>query len=198
MRRSSRRAFLAAALAGFLFTWAIALDKEHPTPQDLELLKRATALEPFLDSAEAKRNPESVGFFLPRSLYPKLLGNPIMGYLYDEGYRSDGNTAVCLKRFRFPKKVEPHVGAFRQCVQTAFEKAGLRLGDTGKLELGLALLGVVSVKNEKSLPGLCVEFYAHNRDTGKTVYVRRSFGSPESLIKAMMAASVFMATRVMR
>ncbi len=196
MRRSSRRALVAAALAGLLFALTNAQDREQPTPRDLELLRKATALEPFLKSAEAKQNPESVGFFFPRSLYPKLLGNPIMGYLYDEGYASSGNRAVCLKRFRFPKKVEPHVEAFKQCVQTAFEKAGLQLGASGRIELGLALLGVVSVKNEKSLPGLCVEFYAHNRDTGKTVYVRRSFGSPESLVKAMLAAGVFMAVRI--
>ncbi|MBP7868397.1 MAG: hypothetical protein KA419_20915 [Acidobacteria bacterium] len=196
MRRS--RILVAVVLGSLLFAWTNARDNEQPTPQDLELLKRATALEPFLKSAEAKQDPESVGFFFPRGLYPKLLGNPVMGYLYDEGYASGGLTRVCLKRFRFPKKVEPHVEAFKKCAQTAFEKAGLRLGDTGRIELGLALLGVVPVKNEKSLPGLCVEFYVHNRDSGKTVYARRSFGSPESLVKAMMAASVFMAARVLR
>lgn len=165
-----------------------------PTKQDLDLIKMATALDPYSKSAEARQNPESLGVFFPKALYPKLLGNPIMGYLYDEGYSSGGQKVVKIGRYKIPKKMEAHSAAFKQCVQTACAKAGLRLGVDGRLELGVALVGVVPVKSDKSMPGVCVEFYVRNRDTGKTVFARRSFGS-KTLIQAMMDAAVYMAVR---
>lgn len=199
MQRSAEKSRRAAVLllwlaAGWARAGGTAAPVPPPTAQDLDLLRRATALAPYAGSLEAKQNPGSLGFFFPRSLYPKLLGNPIMGYLYDEGYAGAG-PRIRLKRFRYPARVAPHAAAFRHCVQTAFGKAGLQLGDTGETELGVALLGVVAVKTGKSLPGLAVEFYLRNRATGKTLFVRRSFGHQESLVKAMMDAAVYMAVR---
>jgi hypothetical protein len=55
--------------------------------QGARILERLTDREPFLDSREAARHPESLNHFFRAQEYRRLRGNPVYGYWADDGFR---------------------------------------------------------------------------------------------------------------
>ena len=73
-----------------------ALAPELTPDQAVQLWQRVGALEPFLDSAEARSEPQSLYRFFNRADYAKLKGNPVLGYFSRGGFRWAGDRVAWL------------------------------------------------------------------------------------------------------
>ena len=80
----------------------LALGAQAPVPADLTpaqavaLCQRIAAKEPFLASAEARSEPQSLYRFFQRADYLKLQGNPGIGYFSEGGFRWTGTRVAWL------------------------------------------------------------------------------------------------------
>ena len=79
----------------------VAMAQPVPAPeftpdQAKQLWQRLGDLEPFLDSTEARSEPQSLYRFFSRADYMKLKGNPALGYFSSGGFRWTGNRVAWL------------------------------------------------------------------------------------------------------
>lgn len=66
------------------------LDVKLTLDQSMRLAQKLGQTEPFLRSAEAKQEPQSLNRFFHRPEYDRLVGNPVLGYWSAGGFRWQG------------------------------------------------------------------------------------------------------------
>lgn len=149
--------------------------------QKAQLLKDIVSRKPFLkSSSDMKLKKFTLGKFFNIHIYRKLMGNDILGYEFDEGFKYE-SSSVFIKTIRTNKKTYPFKQEFIRPLKNILRKKKVRISRSSPIEIGICLLDVEVKKTSSSLPGALVEVYFKNKRTGKYFYYRFGTGKLSGL-----------------
>ncbi len=149
--------------------------------QQTQLLKDIVTRRPFLrSSSDMKLKKFTLGKFFNIQIYRKLVGNDILGYEYDEGFKYD-SPSVFIRTIRANKKTDPFKLEFIRSLKNILREKKIRISKSSSIEIGVFLLDVEDKKTSSSLPGALVEIYFKNKRTGKYFYYRFGTGRSSGL-----------------
>ncbi len=143
---------------------------------------------PYIQSKEFKNYPETVNQFFTMPIYSKLTGNYIRGYSYDEGFQFTGNE-IHLSDLKAVSNCGSYLKLFVKWLNEVFNKQGIKFVDKDKkckYEMGICIVSVSPKLTETTFPGLFLEVYFCNKQTGKSCFYRFGQGSKKGLEKAML------------
>lgn len=149
--------------------------------QKVQLLKDIVSRRPFLkSSSDMKLKKFTLGKFFNIHIYRKLMGNDILGYEFDEGFKYE-STSVFIRTIRTNKKTDPFKEKFIRSLKNVLRKNKVRISRSSPIEIGICLLDVEAKKTLFSLPGALVEVYFKNNRSGKYFYYRFGTGKTSGL-----------------
>lgn len=159
------------------------------TPQmAMKFMNRIDARESFLDSGEAKKEPQSLYKFFHKKEYFQLKGNPVIGYYNAEKFLWEGNR-VCWQGIKpvtadaKPIRAEAWNAAFKVVAKLR----GLVNDPNAPIKIQGACVGAVLEPSLNSpFRGVCIEIKITS-PTG-TYFHRYSVGKPD--IENAIAASL--------
>lgn len=148
-------------------------------------LRRLSIKRPFLeDSPDVYLESQSLGTFFTRGIYQKLRGNAYFGYEHDEGFLMEGN-AVQIEFLKDLAPGKPHQTAYRLALDEALKTSGFALKLSAAHQIGVCIVGVEPDETTKTLPGIMVEAYLHNKQLKKSFFTRYGAGHPRGLPAAI-------------
>lgn len=158
--------------------------------QKICLIKDVIRQGSFIEtSSDFKFRPQTIGKFFNKKIYKKLLGNDILGYIYDEGLKT-GSKNVYLKVIKYFNETEKYKNEFSIALKMVFKRYGIRFNKDGEVEIGIALLDVDPKISGKSLPGGMIEYYLKERKSGKYLFHRLGTGNKKGLKYAFMELAI--------
>lgn len=130
------------------------------TPQQaMALWQRLGAREPFLESAEAHAEPQSLYRFFDRKDYVKLQGNPVLGYYCPGGFKWTGNR-VAWKGISpvTPDAAAVTAKAWEEAFRVIAQKRGWIIDARAPIRISGACVGaVLEPSPEEPFRGVCIE-----------------------------------------
>jgi hypothetical protein len=164
------------------------LCEERPkldTRSYLAELRRLSTKRPFLDdSPDVHLESQSLGRFFTREIYQKLRGNAYFGYQHDEGVLVEGS-AIQLEVLKDLTPGKPYQAAYRLALDEALKTSGFALKPSAAIQIGVCLVGVEANETPKTLQGIMVEAYLHNKQLKKSFFIRYGAGHPRGLPAAI-------------
>lgn len=150
----------------------------------IELAKLLYSYKSFTETAPDINFPHTLNNLLDSTIYPKLKGNPFIGYIYDEGVSLNGAPVSLHIRSA------AHVGRYYPIFRKIFLHANQ---DRTKIEpqptLPFALSICLADVTIKPIPAVTLEAILLDRATGKRFCIRTSTGFHKGLYEAMDLAS---------
>lgn len=156
--------------------------------QAVQFMNRIEAREAFLDSGEARTEPQSLYRFFYKPEYLQLRGNPVIGYYSAEKFKWEGNRVAWLG-------IKPVTADARPIQPQAWDAAfrlvaklrGLVIDKDAPIKIQGACVGaVVNPTMDSPYRGVCIE--VRITSPSGTMLHRFSVGKPE--IEDAVAASV--------
>ncbi len=149
--------------------------------QKIRILKDVIERGPFYKkSADLKYRPETIGKFFNEKIYKNLIGNDILGFIFDKGFHlNDKNLRISAVKF-FNGTTKYKAG-FMTGLMSIFKRFKIIVKKDAGCELGVAVLDINEKGSEKSLPGITVEYYLKNLKTGKYLFHRFGTGSRKGI-----------------
>ncbi len=149
--------------------------------QKAQLLEDIVSRRPFLkSSSDMKLKKFTLGKFFNIHIYRKLMGNDILGYEFDEGFKYESES-VFIRSIRTNKKTYPFKREFIRPLKNILRKKKVKISKSSPIEIGICLLDVEAKKTSSSLPGALVEVYFKNKRSGKYFYYRFGTGKTSGL-----------------
>lgn len=157
-------------------------------------LRRLSIKRPFLkDSPDVYLESQSLGRFFAREIYQKLRGNAYFGYEHDEGFLMEGN-AIQIGVLKDLAPGKPYQTAYRLALDEALKTSGFALKPSAAHQIGVCIVGVEPNETAKTLPGIMVEAYLHNKQLKKSCFTRYGAGHPRGLPAAIrLSAEILVA-----
>lgn len=150
----------------------------------IELAKLLYSYKPFIETAPDVEFPHTLNNLLDDTLYPKLKGNPFIGYIYDEGVSLNG--APVSLHIRSAAHVKRYYPIFRKIfLHTNQDRTKTELQPTLPFALSICLADITT----KPIPAVTIEAILLDRKTGKRFCIRTSTGFHKGLYEAMDLAS---------
>ena len=166
-------------------------ETEAPNPlqflaeaERIELAKLLYSYQPFTETAPDINFPHTLNNLLDSTIYPKLKGNPFIGYIYDEGVSLNG--APVSLHIRSAAHVASYYPIFRKIFLHANQD---RTKTEPQPTLPFALSICLADVTTKPIPAVTLEAILLDRSTGKRFCIRTSTGFHKGLYEAMDLAS---------
>ena len=148
-------------------------------------LRRLSTKRPFFDdSPDVYLESQSLGRFFTREIYQRLRGNAYFGYEHDEGFLMEGN-AIQIEVLKDLVPGKHYQTAYRLALDEALKTSGFALKPSAAQQIGICIVGVEPSETAKTLPGIMVEAYLHNKQLKKSFFTRYGAGHPRGLPAAI-------------
>jgi hypothetical protein len=148
------------------------------------------------DSPDVYLEPQSLGQFFTEKIYRKLRGNAYFGYDYDEGFVLEGKTV----QIEVLKDLTPGNGcqsAYRLALGHALNAAGFELKQAAPIQIGVCIIGVESLKTQKTLAGVMVEAFLRNVNRKKSFFIRYGSGHSRGLAGAIRVSGEVLVSQLL-
>lgn len=181
------KGFLALALGLPLVAQAPAPEGVSPKQAAL-IMGRIEARESFLDSAEARKEPQSLYKFFYKPDYLQLRGNPVIGYYAAEKFKWEGNRVAWLGIKPATADAKPiQAQAWDAAFRVVARLRGLVIDPNAPIKVQGACVGaVIEPTMQSPFRGVCIEMRITS-PSGVMLH-RFSVGKPE--IEDAVAASL--------
>jgi hypothetical protein len=175
-----------------LTAFAQTVESEADLKNGLVHIMRISAKAPFLkDSSDVLLEPQSLNQFFTDRIYQKLEGNAYFGYRWDEGFTCN-KREVSIEEIRDLTKTT--ADAYRLALEQALSEYEIK--PFAACQIGLAIVGVETVKTKDTLSGVMVEAYLRNAGTKKSFFYLYGAGSPRGLAAAIRLSAEMLAAEL--